>query len=36
MKKRWKEIGAATCMATFIMLWYEALTTLSEITALYP
>ena len=36
MKKRWKEIAAATCMATLIMLWYEALTTLREITALYP
>jgi len=36
MKKRWKGIAAATCMATLIMLWYEALTTLDEITKLYP
>jgi hypothetical protein len=35
MKKRWKEIAAAACMATFIMLWYQALTTLDEITRLY-
>ena len=36
MKKRWKEIVAATCMATVIMLWYQAMTTLDEITKLYP
>ena len=36
MKKRWKGITAATCMATLVVLWYEALTTLNEITRLYP
>ena len=35
MKKRWKEIVAVTCMATLVVLWYQALTTLAEITALY-
>jgi hypothetical protein len=34
MKKRWKEIVAATCTATLIVLWYQALTTLDEITSL--
>jgi hypothetical protein len=34
MKKRWKGIVAATCMTTLFMLWYQALTTLDEITAL--